>query len=423
MRAPLLFLILGLLSLAGCERPSARVSAIPLPQDVYVWQRAHTAAVAASIRNHAAEFHTTVALVAEVSWRKSSATSVPVPQVTRVTVDWPALAAAPRVGLALRINAYPGPFAQDDATTRALVALARELLAEAAAHGMRPEEFQVDFDAATAKLAGYREWLLALRTAVAPAPLVFTALPAWLRSGDFPALARATGSYVLQVHSLARPAHVDAPATLCDPAEARAAIEHAAYVGVPFRVALPTYGYQLMFDRLGRFIGLSAEGPLPVMMDVRLRELAADPAALASLVRTLDADRPAALTGIIWYRLPVEGDHLNWSWPAFSAVRAGRAPAAQLAAEPQVDARGLIELVLFNRGDGDFAGPVRLAARWSDARRLGADAQAGFAIAAEDATALHLAATGVRLRAGERRTVGWLRLSPSTVSADVFLEK
>jgi hypothetical protein len=30
---------------------------------------------------------------------------------------------------------------------------------------------------------------------------------------------------------------------------------------VPFRVALPTYGYVLAFDRNDKFIRLSAEGP------------------------------------------------------------------------------------------------------------------------------------------------------------------
>ena len=67
-------------------------------------------------------------------------------------------------------------------------------------------ELQIDFDAAESKLAGYREWLVALRSRVGTTRLVFTALPAWLRHEEFRALAQAADGFVLQVHSLERPA-------------------------------------------------------------------------------------------------------------------------------------------------------------------------------------------------------------------------
>jgi hypothetical protein len=422
-------IIVSLFTLAACERPPARVADTPLPREVYVWQRTHHPAVATALRTHAPEFATVVVLAAEVSWGKLNsvhARARPLGQITRVSLDWSALAAAPQVGLALRLNAHSGPFARDDATTRALVSLARELLAEAATHRVRIAELHIDFDAATAKLAGYREWLLALRTAVAPVPLTFTALPTWLNSPDFPALARTADHYVLQVHSVERPSRVDTPATLCDPIAARAAIERAARVGVPFRVALPTYGYTLAFDRVtGRFAALSAEGPAPAWRDnpaYLVRELSADPAALAALVRSLEADRPAALTGVIWYRLPVDGDRLNWSWPTLAAVAAGRAPSPRLVAELHATAAGLAEISLVNHGDGDFAGPVRLAASWRDAHRLGADALGHFAITAETARSLRLTAPALRLAAGQRRPAGWLRLStPDTTAAHVHV--
>jgi hypothetical protein len=415
-------IIVSLFTLGACERPPARVADAPLPREIYVWQRTHPASVAAALRAHAPAFATVVVLAAEVSWGKPTpSTPARTPRISRVALDWPALAAAPQVGLALRLNAHSGPFARDDATTRALVDLARERLAEAATHRIRIAELQIDFDAATAKLAGYREWLVALRTAVAPVPLTFTALPTWLNSPDFPALARAADHYVLQVHSVDRPSRADTPATLCDPVAARTAIERAARLGVPFRVALPTYGYTLAFDRAtGRFAALSAEGPAPAWRDdpaYILRELSADPVALAALVRSLHADHPAALTGIIWYRLPVEGDRLNWSGPTLAAVAAGRTPAPRLVAEWHATAEGLAEISLVNRGDGDFAGPVRLAASWRDAHRLGADALGHFAITAETARSLRLTAPALRLAAGQRRPAGWLRLSPPDTTA------
>lgn len=425
MPAPVLRLvgsIVSLVTFAACERPPARVADTPLPREVYVWQRTHHPAVASALRAHAAEFATVVVLAAEVSGgQPTPSTPARAPQITRVSLDWSALAVAPRLGLALRLNAHSGPFARDDTTTRALVSLARELLAEAAAHHLRIAELHIDFDAATAKLPGYREWLLALRTAVAPVPLTFTALPTWLNSPDFPALARTADHYVLQVHSVDRPSRADTPATLCDPVAARAAIERAARLGVPFRVALPTYGYTLAFDRAtGRFAALSAEGPAPVWRDdpaYLVRELSAEPSALAALVRSLHADRPAALTGVIWYRLPVDGDRLNWSWPTLAAVAAGRTPAPHLVVESHSTDSGLAEISLVNRGDGDFAGPVRVAASWRDAHRLGADALGHFAITAETARSLRLTAPALRLAAGQRRPAGWLRLSPPDSTA------
>jgi hypothetical protein len=129
-------------------------------------------------------------------------------------------------------------------------------------------------------------------------------------------------------------------------------------------------------------------------------------------VRSLEADRPAALTGVIWYRLPVDGDRLNWSWPTLAAVAAGRTPSPRLVVELHATAAGLAEISLVNRGDGDFAGPVSLAASWRDAHRLGADALGHFAITAETARSLRLTAPALRLAAGQRRPAGWLRLSP-----------
>lgn len=422
MRAASLFLAVLLPFIGACERAPARASGA-LPTDVYVWQRAHGAAVTDAITAHAAAFQTAVVLAAEVSWEKSVAGRAPTPRTVRVVPAWSALRTVPRIGLALRVNAYSGAFVRDDVTAKYLTALARELIADATAHGIAVTEFQIDFDAATSKLAGYRTWLEALRPAIAPVPLAFTALPSWLDAREFPALARSTDRYVLQVHSLARPSSVDAPFTLCDPAAAQSAIAHAARIGVPFRVALPTYGYALAFDRLGHFAGLSAEGPRAEWGDgFTIREIHADPVALATLVRALTADHPAALTGLIWYRLPTADDRLNWSWPTLAAVREGREPAAHLRTETRTTADGLSEFVLVNDGDGDFSGPAHLTVRWHEARRLGADALGAFTIAREDAASLHFSVPTCHVAAGTRQPVGWLRLTSAKISPDVSLE-
>jgi hypothetical protein len=420
VRALLLFLATIPPLFPGAPSAPAATTSL-LSQEVYVWQRAHTAAVGDAVRTRSGSFASMIVLAAEVVWKKTDGTVSA--QITRVAPDWSALRGVTRLGLALRVNAYAGPFANDNAAARALVNLARELLATAAAQGVTVDELQIDFDAATTTLPGYRVWLETLRAAITPVRLTFTALPAWLSSPAFPVLARTTGGFVLQVHSLERPRDASAGFTLCETGAAQQAIACAARCGVPFRVALPTYGYMLAFDPSGRFAGLSAEGPPPGWRSgVTLREVSSDPVTIAALVHTLAADHPATLTGLIWYRLPVAGDQHNWSWPTLAAVMSGRAPAARLQAVARTNTAGLSELLLQNDGDGDFTGPVSVGVRWREARRVGADALGGFALTAENPVSFHLAAGDCRLAAGTRRAIGWLLLTASAPAPDVFLE-
>lgn len=130
---------------------------------------------------------------------------------------------------------------------------------DARAAGIGVRELQVDFDCASSKLAGYGRWLAAIRCRVGVVPVTFTALPAWLDQVAFARLAARVDRYVLQVHSLDRPAGPEAPLSLCSPARARAWVERAAQLGTPFVVALPTYGYTVSFGARGQLLGLTAE--------------------------------------------------------------------------------------------------------------------------------------------------------------------
>lgn len=378
----------------------------PLPQDAYVWQRAWTPEVERAVTEHAGDFGLLVALQAEVTWRASG------PEVVRVPLGFAALRGMGRpVGVALRLGPYGGPFAAGDPRTAWLADLAGALVAEAATNGLRVAELQIDFDCAAGKLDGYRVWVEAIRARVNPVPVVITALPSWLGRAACGRLVTAADGWVLQVHSLERPRDIAAPVFLCDPGAARRAVERAARLGRPFRVALPTYGYTVGFDGQGRLVGLAAEGSLRAWPEgVRLRELRADPAALAGLVRDWTADRPAALRGLIWYRLPVPGDRLNWSWPTLAAVMAGREPGGRLRAEVRRPQPGLVEIDLVNDGNADHSGPAGVTVRWSGAQWLAGDAVGGFVLADEGPGRVGFRSTGaVRLQPGARRVLGWLR--------------
>jgi hypothetical protein len=388
-------------------RPSR--SSGPIPQQAYIWNRAWTSAVQESIRTSAPNFDGYAALAAEVSFRADRL------DIARVALDYASLRNANiPIGLALRIGPFSGRFSPDDATAVRITDLAATLIGDAKANGLQPAELQIDFDCPDSKLEGYRIWVQAITRRIAPVPVTITALPSWLSDPAFAPLAKAADGYVLQVHSLQRPTSIDASMTLCDVPAVRRWVEQAGRIGVPFRVALPTYAYLIAFDENGIFKGLSAEGPsLDWPAGATVRTLCADPAAMADLVGGWSADRPRCMTGLIWYRLPVSGNALNWRWTTLQSVMSGRAPHADLRAAVRRSEPGLFEVELTNDGKAD-APLASVTVRWNRASLVAADALGGFEQVEHDNFLIFRPSPALaieRLAPGDRRAIAWLRLS------------
>ena len=228
----------------------------------------------------------------------------------------------------------------------------------------------------------------------------------------------------MQVHWLAKPGPAgDPPATLCDPAIARATVARAGRLGIPFRVALPTYGYRLVLDAHGRMLAGAGEGsaleaarPPP---GGAVRTLMADPVELADLVRGWQTVRPAAMTGVIWYRLPVAEDRLNWTARTLTAVAAGHTPHPRLAVRfVRSAADGPWELRLCNDGDADASLPGSIAVHCVSPP-IAADGVGGFALQPGGISQLDLifapragaGRSGRAVPAGASLGFGWVRLS------------
>ncbi len=388
----------------------------------YVWQRKWGGPLREALSTHAKELSGLVVLKADVTWKKQQ------PRVVQVPVDWQLLSGLDRpIGLALRIGPFPGPFSTDDTTASFLGEVANSILADARSNHLFPSELQIDFDCADAKLDGYRLWVEAIRRKIAPTPLTITTLPSWLNQKPFKSLVSATDGYVLQVHSLVRPASLSAPYTLCDPALALSAIRRAVDFDVPFRVALPTYGYLLAFDSSGQFIGLSADGPQRNWpAGTQLREVRSDLVELFGLVQALATNLPSGprgdhsqnsnspLQGIIWYRFPVADDIFNWRWKTLSAMLAARSPRQSLRAEPRRVESGLVEISLENDGELDTSSRLAIEVRWSSesGMRLPAgDGLGGFELVDAETSMARFVnkARHFRLAAGEKCVIGWLR--------------
>ena len=397
--------IIGVLALLAAEIQAAE--SLPLPHQVYVWQRAWTPPVCAAVAEHADNFSEAAVLLAEVSWKNK------IPQVTRVGVAFATLAKTHQpIGIVLRVGPFNGALSENKMAVNFLAELAASLIAEARTNQIQPVELQIDFDCAESKLDDYRVWFLAVQSRAAPLPVTITALPSWLKSPAFSRLAAVATNYILQVHSLHSPTEISAPFTLCDADEARRAVTRAGEIGVPFRVALPTYGYLVVFNAAGKFTSLSAETPRTGWPEgTQLREMRADPLAMSALVQAWNTNRPAALRGVIWYRLPVAVDNLNWRWPTLAAIVSSRVPQEKFSAVAQPVEPGLMEISLINDGELDISSRLVIDLRWSEGRLVAGDGLRGFELAEEKNSSVELKnqSASFRLPAGEKMVVGWLR--------------
>lgn len=423
-RLSLLLLLLLLLAsplLPGCRPTPSLSSQPPLTHAVYVWQRVATPAVRAAVASQGPTFDHVNFLAAELEWDGPSA------RLILPSLPWEELPALPSVGLSLRIGPLPGESLSTDPTDHRfaqILAAVDAVLAQAHQHHLplASLDFQIDFDAAESQLAAYTAWLHALRPHLSPSSLSFTALPSWLKHRRaFAALAASADHYVLQVHALELPRRHQDPVTLCDPAAALRAVRRAARFNHPFHLALPTYGHGLVYRADGTFHALLSEVPphrLPP--DALLREVSAHPAELASLVRTLSHQRPPALQGLIWFRLPVSSDTRNWPPATLAAVRRGDTPAPRLQAQsrPSPSDPLLLELFLQNHGDATHHGPLTLQLNPLDpAKLLARDALPPF----QFTTPATLATSAFILAPDAEHLVAWLRFTSAPPSFDVQL--
>lgn len=323
------WLLLFLLPLTGCRQEARR----PLTIEAYVWQAADRPAVVEAITRAQPTVSTFHLRAAELRWTGD-----------RFSIERP-LTKLPQAhcGLVVRIGASAAGLDWTPEQIEPVARIFRELSA------LSPTEIQCDYDCPQKRLGRYRILLAALRSAAGKVPVSPTALPSWLGEPAFPGLIEG-GGYVLQVHSLHLPDREGEPVAIFDPVEAMAAARKAATFGSPFRIAMATYGCEVRFDPKGKVVDVISEDADGSPSSPGRRAFAlADPNESARLVRGWTANPPAGMTGIIWYRLPIEGDRRNWPWQTFQAVVRGESAVANLdlIASPGPGAR---DLFLANRG-------------------------------------------------------------------------
>ncbi len=370
------FPLLGFSFFAAACRPAPGPSVAqgnqptPLRQEVYVWQRSWNPDIGASVRRVAGDVSRFDVLVGEVEYGADG------PRSVRVPVDWREFTGSgASISAVIRLsNPRSG---SSFATLGPDIKKSVSMLAPRGAFPAAVDEIQFDFDCPTSKLDLYVSALREIRPLIAPNRLVVTALPAWLESPAFPRLAAVVDAFVLQLHSLSPPRKPGETLVVFDPDRARAATRRASDFGIPFRVSLPTYGYGWASDSDGRLSALRAERDADRVGLEVLRESRSDPAKVLAVVREWAADSPKNLTGVAWFRLPIDRDRRNWSLRTFEAVLRGRLPAPRLVATSRANG-ALLDVELFNEGDGDADLPASIRLRFEGARVVAADATALF---------------------------------------------
>lgn len=394
--------LLCLVALSGAA-PHVRLTDEPLTHDAYVWQRRWTPAVLDAVRGSAD-------LVRD--WRLLLAEADAKGRWTSVTVPWGEVRASgrPIIGV-IRIDGQ----LDGQLEGRRIASLLDGIVA--ATDGKALAGVEIDYDCPTSKLAAYAQFLASLRARLpAATALSITALPTWMGSPQLARVVAQVDETVLQVHAIDDPRR-----GLFDPVRAeRWAAEFARRVGKPFRVALPTYDVRVSW-RDGRLAAVEGEMPLGGAASGGQR-LEVSPESVAELLHALAQRTPEGLRGFVWFRLPTDADARAWSRDTWRAVVTDRlVPPTLDAALVETDTPGLWTVVLSNAGAIDA--PLPRSVRLDRSCAL-ADGANGFRLTPTEG-ALRLDAPrpegpgAGRLRAHDRRIVGWARCTTAERKLDV----
>ncbi|MDF7807249.1 DUF3142 domain-containing protein [Pontiellaceae bacterium B12219] len=208
------------------------------------------------------------------------------------------------------------------------------------------DEIQLDLDCPERRIQEYTALLSKLRKKLPQPILSITVLPSHMGNRSFRELVKTTDYYVLQVHGLSVPKHLNDTAELLNRKTADRAIEQAEALGHPYAIALPCYAYELNFNpETGQFSSLTAEGPARRKPSIKKR-IAADPMDLVELVARFQSLEQARQ--IIWFRLPAAGDRLCLPRPTLEKIKAGILPAPGIHCEATPISPTTVELTLHN---------------------------------------------------------------------------
>ena len=376
-------LTLAISASSSCQPPTTT----PLDQQVYIWQRQWTAQHGTALqRSHSTFSHL----------RILAAQSHPTESWINAKLDVQQLRQDQRPIIAvIRLD---GQLTQlNHAELRQQI---QQLLRTWQQQSLNLVGLEIDHDCASAKLAGYVDFLRQLRQALPDGlSLSITALPAWLDQPALTQLRQLTDHSVLQVHAV-NPIQQG----LFDAVQAAQWIRrYERQAQRPFYVALPAYG-----------AGVTASGA--VESEVSLpeagirQEYRVDPRAVVDLMQQMQQRPPPHLNGWVWFRLPLSTDQRAWSWSTLQAVINQKPLRAHLQVQVHASTQGLYDLKLVNLGELPAVLPAQI--QLLGQRCSVADVQATYQSHLQP-DGLHLSINSQlqnkTLAAGHSQPLGWVR--------------
>lgn len=392
----------------GAEResePAVAYCSGPLGQEVYVWQRVWTESVRLAVAERSPEFQGVTVQAGMAEWHRQAGWEI-------MSFEDPlAYAAEHEVTLALRIGAG----AAVRGWKREDIDQVLEVLARWAP---LTGTFQLDYDCPSGKLADYTVLCEEVRRAFPQHRLEITCLPDWLERPSLARLVAGVDRYVMQVHGVAG---FGGAGTLCDPELARRTATRCAALGVPYLLALPTYRHGVRRSRGGRVVEVVSEGSAGTP-GAPYELVSAREDEMAGLVRDWEHQRPTLMEGLIWYRLPVEGESMNWSWASLRRVMRGESGAGEVALEVVSGEDGVSRLFLNNATDAHLEWPERVVLQWEGGFCIVADGGEDYRLGEvrrSGRAQWHWRAETVRpLLSGTRVELGWVRLGGLSADPD-----
>jgi len=330
---------------------------------VYVWQRNWDEFVSESISELGADLHKFIILCGDFRYENGKVS------INAVNIDWDYFNKEDtEIILAVRINAGTKALLKTDSVCRVIdgiEALFDKAIFFAQEQGIKIAEIQFDYDCPTSKLSDYGKFLALCKERFPNLKISITALPTWLNSKAFKKAAKNTSYYVLQLHSFEIPKTINQARKIFLKDNASLYLERANRLGYPFRISLPTYGYEVVFNKSGEFLGLRGEAKrIALGKDIQYQTVITDPTEILNFLESVSLSKPDKLLGICWFRMPIKTDEFNWHMETFKAVLNGYFPHVKLSAKVQEPQPGLYEVYLVNSGNQNIFMPVEFKISW-----------------------------------------------------------
>ena len=374
---------------------------------LYVWQRnwdKHVDEAVSSIHATARYF---IVLCGDMKFEGEK------PVITPVNIKWEYLfQTESSATLAFRINAKASKFFATTAVNTLADSIGNaisKMIKITPPEGCGIIGIQIDYDCPTSKLSDYVKFIKLIKKRFKDLEISITALPTWLDSADFPALAASCDYYVLQVHSFKVPDTLEEALKPFSPEIVFFWVKKASNIGYPFYVSLPTYGYEVSFNEKGKFLGLRAETPpIKYKQGTKHAIVVTDPWKVLSFLDEIDKKEPKHFLGFCWFRLPLTTDEFNWSIDTLRQIMLRQTPRASIKSEIDSPQPGLFEIYVTNDGYANVFKDIRFKVTWSKDIQVIHDVISGYKeenLPGENGVTIIV----MPPKAGNRQLVAWFR--------------